>query len=455
MSGRVTGLPAMSVARAPRTRRVARSPRHEFNGRTFPFCIQPIAIAPVLPNETLTQLKLECRVKTDPLADPFLGWWVECHVFYVKHRDIDAYRGNTNFQDMMLQPDTSLATASVAGGATATYRLNGRADITRECLDTVVNWWFRAEGEAPADFVNALNGLPLARVSRDDWTDSLVKTSTVSAVDFDVDIDNSGTVTASEIDASMQQYYALLQTGALVNMTYEDWLGTYGVRKARVAVNRPELVRSYKKWTQPTNTVTQGTGAVTSACVWTLDEDLLSQKQYYFKEPGYLLAVMVAKPKIYRRPQPGAAVNVMVDARHWLPANSGSDQLISLIACDTVSGPLPTMTVAGGYTFDVRDLLVRGDQFLFSSPSVAGGDSVAAGAGWTISAGAGGGALSTAFSPTTALRPDYMAGTLGSWGTFFAGAGVAGTTMIQAEGYIRPTIQGSVVDLTPGVPIRA
>lgn len=453
--------PALAVSRAPRVRRVSRSPRHEFQGGTYPFSIQPIAILPVLPNETLTALKLEARIKTDPLISPFIGWWTEVHVFYVKHRDLDAHNGNTYFQDMVLQPDTDISSTlgTVSGSAGPTYRIHGKPDFTKECLDCVVDWWFRDEGEVAGDFVNPYTNLPIARNGRSDWMDSLVDRDQFNDPDFPVDIDNSGTITARDIDVSMQQYMQLLQTGALVNMTYEDWLSTYGVRQPRVAVNKPELIRSFKQWTQPTNTVTQTTGTVTSACVWTLNENLLTQKQYFFKEPGFILALSVTKPKMYRGKQTGAAVNMLTNAPSWLPATMREDQTISLIAFDSVSGPVANSVVSvmgsTGAMFDSRDLFVHGDQFLFAAPSVAGGDSVAGAGAYSVPAG-GGHATFMAFedSPDSNGRPDYNTGSgTSAWGSYFV-ATTPAATQIRMEGYLRPTISGQVTDLTPGVPVR-
>lgn len=437
-------------------RRVMRSPRHEFYVRTFPWCLQPVAIAPVLPGDTLKNARIEYRAVTDPLDSKLLGWWNEMHVFYVKHRDIDAYNGNTSYQDMVLQPNPTTTLASVSGGGYATYRINGRHDHVQECLNTVTAWFFRNEGEAPNAFTEAFTGLPLQRLGRNDWMDSLVETSVVGDVDLDVDLDGNDTVMASEVDAAMRQYMTLLQQGALVDMTYEDFLATYGVNPGRQPINRPELLRSIRQWTQPSNTVTQGTGAVTSACVWSVSE-AISKKDYFFKEPGFIFALTVSRPKVYRNRQTGAAVNMLDTAYSWLPSALAADQTVSLVALDTVSGAIPSVTASGGlFTADMRDLFVHGDQFLMAAPSVAGADSVAAGGVWGANLPAAQTSrMATLSSPIAASgRPDYPAGTATERAIYFAGS-TAETQCIEIEGFISLQIAGTTVDMTPGQPVRS
>lgn len=439
-------------------RRSMRSPRHEFYVRTFPWCIQPIAIAPVLPGDTLKNARIEYRAVTDPLDSKLLGWWNECHIFYVKHRDIDAYNETTTYQDMVLGASpTGPGFSTVSGGGYATYRVHGRHDHTQECLNVVTNWFFRDDGEAPGDFTEEFTGLPLQRLGRTDWMDSLQATSFQTDQDINADLNADNEYMASEIDEAMRRYMLLLQQGALVDMTYEDFLATYGVNPGRVAVNKPELLRSIRQWTQPANTVTQGTGAVTSACVWSVSE-AISKKDYFFKEPGFIFAVTCTRPKVYRRRQTGAAVNLLDDAYKWLPSSLSNDLRVSLEALDTVSGPLGSVTPNGGlYTADMRDLFVHGDQFLYATPSVAGADSVAAGGVWGANlpaAQTGRMALLTSPNIADGGRPDYPDGTATERGIFFTGT-TAETQCIEIEGFISLQIAGTVVDMTPGQPVRS
>lgn len=423
-------------------RRRMRHPAHKFAIRTAPWCIQPVAIAPVIPGDTLEGARIQARVATDPLAAKLLGWWTELHLFYVKHRDTSE---SANLQSMVLSPPSAVATSTVSGGGRATYRLHGKPDFVSLALTAVVNWYFRDEGETASNFVCSLNNLPLAKIGVTDWTMSLQKTSNITAVDVALD----GTPTASEVEAALIQYEWLRQNN-LVQMTYEDWLATYGVRVETPAVNRPELLRSIREWSYPTNTITQGTGAVSSACVWSIAERV--DKKRFFSEPGWLLAVSVTKPKVLRRLQPGAASNLMTDAYTWLPAVLRDDPYTSLVAMDTVSGALPDIDIAS-MTADIKDLLVYGDQFLAVTPSVAGGDSVAASGAWSANGGQTSLTGAITGGDVTSGRLDYPLGTLAERNQLFVGQ-VNETSLIQLDGVISFDIASSVVDTTPGVPNR-
>lgn len=441
----------------PASGRVGRHPKHRFYARTAPWCIQPLAIAPVIPGETLENAHFEGRVVTDPLNSKLLGWTCEFHVFYVKHRDIDYQRSATSWQDVMLGHTTVYSGAgTVAGGGKATYRLNGRPDMVKECLDVIVQRWFRDEGETASQHTNALNGLPLQKLGVQDWTDSFVSGSVVSSPtgDFAVDLDTSGVIKASEIERSMEMWEWLKQNN-WTDMSYEDFLGTYGVRQPRVQEHFPELLRSFRSWTYPSNTVSQGTGAVSSAAVWSPEFSI--NKARFFSEPGFLVLVGIAKPKVYRRKQTGAAVNQMTTAFSWLPAVLRDNPETSQLEATSITGAIGSITINGGIqSFDCRDLLLYGDQYLAATPSVAGGDSVAAAGAWSVN---GGSAYSKAFGvidgvgPTDG-RPDYPLGTLAERTDLFAGT-VNETTLIEFEGLIQFHVRGTVVDQTPGQPIRA
>lgn len=439
----------------PDQSRTMRSPDHHFQIRTPPFCIQPVAIAPVLPGDTLERCRVAARVVTDPLDGKMLGWWTRLHLFYVKHRDTDY---SDELQAMVLQPFTATGLPTVSGGGYATNRLNGRFDQVKACLDVVTRWYFRDEGEDETDHVHAFTGLPMAKLDWSNWRNSLQATTTLGATaagDVNVDINASGTITASEVQFAMQEYQWLQQNN-LTNMTYEDWLATYGVRTRRAEVNRPERLWDGKWWTFPSNTVTQGTGAVTSAATWSIAEQpRFGGQGKFFAEPGWLLLVSVTMPKPMLRSQTGAAVNMLDNAFGWLPAVLRNDPSTSLMAFDTVNGAISSDTANGGlYTFDARDLFMYGDQFYYIAPSVAGADSVAAGGvAMTNIPTAERVKLPMSFNLNTG-RYDYPGGSLAEANIFFAGT-TNETNLVQIDGLFTPHIRSTVVDTTPGVPVRA
>lgn len=434
-----TGMPLRAQAR------VMRHPHHHFTVRSAPWNIQPVAIAPVIPGETLENARIQARVVTDPLASKLLGWWTEFHLFYVKHRDTSE---SAHLQNMVLNPFAATGVATVAGSAGPTYKVNGRPDYAQLCLNAVVDWYFRDQGEDHTTFVDTVSGLPLAKFGRSDWQNSRIKTSLLTTDDVSL----TGLLdTASELEGALIQYEWLKQNN-LTDMTYEDWLATYGVRTQRAEVLRPELLRSIREFSFPTNTVTQGTGAVTSAVVWSIAEKV--EKKRFFNEPGWLFLVSVTKPKIYRRSQRGAVANIMDTAYTWLPAVLRDDPTTSLVACDSVTGPLSNDATIVPYTIDIRDLLLYGDQWQSIAPSVAGAGTVGAGAYWPA------GIASPEYNKMGTVLDDLQSS--GDRGDYphanTRNACFAGTThetrLVQIEGVISFDVASSVIDTSPGVPTR-
>ena len=82
-----------------RTGRKTRNPVYNWNIETMPWQIQPFCLAPVLPGETMKNIKFQARVVSDPIVNPLIGWHKEYYWFYVKLRDMT---GKEDFEDMML-----------------------------------------------------------------------------------------------------------------------------------------------------------------------------------------------------------------------------------------------------------------------------------------------------------------------------------------------------------------
>lgn len=343
------------------TGRVTRSPQHSFNLRTRPFAISPFMIAPVMPGETLKRFLMQARVVSDPVANPLIGWWKEYYWFYVKHRDLDD---RDELTQMMLDPAWTIADVD-STTAVPQYYFAGNATVPQidwvgKCLKRVVEEYFRAEGESWNNYT--IDGLPAAAVNRNDWFDSVNDVGTAYP---DVAVDGADgsaaddAITASEVDAAMRQWQFQRLQG-LTEMTYEDWLATYGVHTPKVEVHRPELLRYVRDWTYPTNTVDPATGAPSSAMSWSFAES--SEKSRYFAEPGFILGVTVARPKLYFGKQRGAGVALLQDWATWLPAAWTNDRAISLRQVAANAGIVKD--AAAAFTVDVRDLFLYGDQFL-------------------------------------------------------------------------------------------
>ncbi|MBR1134128.1 hypothetical protein, partial [Bradyrhizobium iriomotense] len=296
--------PQVSVVPAPRVNRVLRKPTHHFHLRQRPWQLQPSFIAPVLPGETMKNLLLQARVVTDPIKNPLIGWWYEHYVFYVKHRDL---ADRDTLEDMMLDPSWSAA-ALQSASEVETYHVGSRINWAKKCLQRVTETYFRNEDEAWNGFTinsNAGTAMPVASVNDQSWLDSVRNDADYEAVDPVVQdgADTGTSLNASEVQQALRMYQ-LQRMNNFTDMSYEEFLSTYGVHVKAAEDHIPELVRYVREWTYPTSHVEPTTGAPTSACSWKIAER--ADKDRFFKEPGFLFGVCVVRPKVYRSKQIGS-----------------------------------------------------------------------------------------------------------------------------------------------------
>jgi len=371
----------LGVARSVPSR-VPRRPNHSHHLRHKPHVLQPFCIAPVLAGETLKNVLLQDRVVTDPVKGRLIGWWLEHWYFYVPLRAIqDSVFGaqtagvpgdRTPIENMLLNQLSPLAAATYATASTnltnfyeydAGAESSNMAQWLRSITDVVAQHYFVDEGMT----TQTIDGLPLLKMNASGWTDSVFKESELP--DVDVPIDDTPTpdeVDLGSLDGYYQTYLALKQQ-TLSDMTFEDYLATFGVKRKKQDVLAPELLMYRKDWTYPTNTIgTSGAdlGVPSAACSWSVTER--SDKQRFFKEPGFIVGFTCARPKLYLARQRGYAAMHMADAFSWLPASLRQNVETSLKRAAAATGVLGGTGArdTDAYIFDMRDLLVRGDQFV-------------------------------------------------------------------------------------------
>lgn len=341
--------------------RVTRSPQHTFQVEHVPFDIQPFMIAPVLPGDTLKNVLLQSRVVTDPVKNPLIGWWIEHYLFYVKLTDLDD---RDTFTALMLSTTANLSAGTFYGTADnpALYFNPGTSsayDFVGACLKRVTETYFRDDGESwTAD--TGTTGIPKAKTGRSDWLDSLVLDGVESTPD---DLRGTEPGYVEDQSAAYQEMYDRMRMMRLTTFTYEEWLRDQGIRGIQAEKpHRPELIRFSREWQYPSNTVNPADGTVASAVSWSIQER--ADKDRFFKEPGFVFGVTVARPKIYMSAQVLPAVSMLSDALSWLPAALRERPELSLRKFVDTDGPLRIGTTGSkSYWVDIRDLFVYGDQF--------------------------------------------------------------------------------------------
>lgn len=351
----------VQVVNAPRTGRVTRSPRHTFQLRQRPFLLQPFMIAPVLPGETMKSLLLQARCVTDPIANPLIGWWNEYYFFYVKHRDL---AGRDDFSEMMLDLDKDMSAYDRSTASAVMYAKAGDRNWLALCLDRITEEYFRADDETTAPLIDTL---PVVKINSDSVLNSAILDDNLELpIDEDVDANADSVITASEVDAAMRNWQ-FQRANNLTDMSYEDFLATYGIRPKPEEHHRPELIRYVRDWQYPSNTVDPATGIPSSAVSWAISER--ADKDRFFREPGFIVGVTVQRPKVYLRNQDSAVPGHLRNALDWLPAIMRDDPWTSMRKYAETGGPFSVVSDAGGYWLDVKDLFLYGDQFLNFAPA--------------------------------------------------------------------------------------
>lgn len=355
-------------------RRIQRAPQHTFQLKTRPFQIQPFMISPVLPGETLLNLVHQSRTVTNPIKDKLCGWWTEHFYFYVRLRDIEFHAGQQFVDAMVTDPANYNPAAMRTSADPKFYHAAGGTNWARYALQTIVEYYFRDQGE---DWdVSLLDGLPMAQVANKTWLDSLTLDDEKRDAERDVnmDLNDDGDITVQEAITAQEIWQAQRDAG-LEQMDYEDWIRTFGVtipeEPTSFNEHKPELLRYYRQWQYPVNTVDPVSGTPSSAVSWV--SAFTADKNRMFKEPGFIIGLQVTKPKVYIKDVTGSLANFMERLENWLPALSHAHYEKGFINFGPAAGPAPNQFTDGtdpqGYWVDFRDLLVHGDQFLNFAPA--------------------------------------------------------------------------------------
>lgn len=340
---------------SPTTKRVPRRPAHTFHLRQRPFTIQPFCIAPVLPGETLKNALLQSRVVTDPIQNPLIGWWQEYYVFYVKLRQMgDA----ADYEEMLIDFSKDMSSLYDASADVYCYHNSG-LNYTREALNLIVDKYFRSEGETTN--VVTIDGMPCAKVWGESWLNSVQEDADV---DETVYTNTYADIDIAELDTKYQTWLTL-RAQNMVDMDFDDYLASFGVRKQDTQQNdTPELLRFIRDWQYPTNTIDPSDGSAASAVSWAISERI--DKDRFFNEPGFVFGVTISRPKVYVDKQRESASHLLEGVMPWLPAVLSDKPETSLQKVTGGNGPLGGLfatPTTNDYWVDIKDLFMHGDQF--------------------------------------------------------------------------------------------
>lgn len=354
-----TGISASVVPMAQNKRRVRR-PTHPFALRHGAFAIQPFFIAPVQAGETLKSALVQHRSVTDPIKNAVTGWWLEHFIFYVKLTQT-AVPVDFLFTPGLAIPGANLVTANSQTNYQQYTAGEQNVNWLGECMKPIVTHYFRSDDEDESLVAGKWGNVYIAgRVGVDIFESAMAATVLSGVTDVNVDLNASGTIMVGEIETAFREYQLRKQNN-LTSMTFEDYLAQNGVNvpSEKFDAGKPELIRYNRDWTYPTNTIEPTTGSAASACSWA--GSMRADKDRFFAEPGFLIGVQCARPKVYLSGQNGTLTGFLNSANKWLPRWLNQDALAAIeniaIASNSVDNP-------AAIAIDLRDLFERGEQFI-------------------------------------------------------------------------------------------
>jgi hypothetical protein len=327
-------------------KRHTRRPTFPMAGTMSPYGFHPLMAHPVLPGETLQSATAKMKFISKPVAHPLVGAWLETWLCYVKFTDIDR-----NLGEMFIKDDVSTSGYVASTGDPRYFVQSGQIDWIRMCVDKIHNAYFLDEGETRRD----IDGVPMCKINNRSWYQNMIFKPADDAVPV-----TDGSDTYAHLSG-----WAMLQQMQMTELTYEQYLETYGVKPNQANDGDPEILRFHRSWTQPTNHVEPSTGAPSSAFVWS--EEIKMDKPKRFTEPGFVVLMGCIRPKLFQDNLAASMVGSLWGFSDWFPSYNLEDPTAgvkTLAKDDPVFYGTATDEGDEELLYDHRDLLSHGEQFI-------------------------------------------------------------------------------------------
>jgi len=336
---------AIQVVQPGDTRtRTTRTPNFPIAGTIQPQGVYPLCAVPVLPGETLTRMQTRIRLISKPIAHPLVGSWYEGWMFYVKLTDLDRALG-----EMFIRDDVSTDGHTAAATKARFFTTAGQIDWVQKCYDRIIEAYFVNEGEtAPT-----IDGVAMAKLQNMWWGQNLV---------FQ-EVGQDPAEEMQELQDGLDPYQMARMMG-MSELTYEQYLKQYGVQTVKTEIGKPEVLRYWRSWTQPTNAIDPATGAPSSALAWS--EDIKAEKDIYFREPGFLVCLQTVRPKFYLPQLTSSMVGELWGFSDWFPAHQLKQTGYGVKPLSSLDGLFQNVNgdAARNLWYDRSDFLSHGEQFV-------------------------------------------------------------------------------------------
>ena len=144
----------------------------------------------------------------------------------------------------MFVSNESIASHQDADGNAVTYCPPGGVDFVLNAVRRVVDEYFHDEGESYS--IAEIDGIPLCQIygrGRSDAFDKLTLASAYADHRQELDADGDGTIyVGDEMNRAFQEW-AVAHDAGIIDMTYDDWMKTYGGRAVETDIDRVDYHR--------------------------------------------------------------------------------------------------------------------------------------------------------------------------------------------------------------------
>lgn len=329
-------------------KRMTRTPNFPIVGACKPFGLYPTFFHPVLPGETLSQAVTKQTLVSSPVKSPLCGCWLETWMFYVKLTDIDR-----NLSAMFISNDLASTTYEAVADRPRYFTKAGQIDWCYLASEVIHNHFFLDEDESPL----TIDGVHKIKRIVKDFTESGIKTSADDGL--------PEPSAQEDVQDQLTAYMAMRQMG-MASLSYEDYLKTYGVQTVQVEEGEPEMLSYRRYWTLPSNTIDPTDGSPSGAWYWRIDEK--SEKNYRFKEPGFIVAMQAVRPKVFDSTQVASFNGELWGFSDWFPSYTLHDPSAGIKKFAVDGNPVFDQVGEGTNTYDLwfdhRDFLSYGEQFI-------------------------------------------------------------------------------------------
>ncbi|ADR52447.1 hypothetical protein CKC_03490 [Candidatus Liberibacter solanacearum CLso-ZC1] len=339
-----------------------RHPKFPIRGAFSPFQLQPVCLAPVFGGETVEKVNVNLKLVSSRLKNSLSGFWHEFYCFYIPLISFDdMYLDLAKFSSDSTINNVDSYCESVESGKKLNYYHRSGINYIKRCLKSVTETYFRPrENNVAVSWDKyTYKGLPICHVQSKGYIQDFLP---------DEEIEQSVEETAeSEQYKTWEKLYAEGSTA----FSFSDYMRYFGfdierIKEEKVKLREPyppELLGFHRSYQMPRDHYDISTGKYVSNLKFDYNSMLCyRRKRKYLNHPGFVLSLMVLRPKVYAKDQLGTFTSYMSDLNLFQPDVLRSDYNHSVRIFEKNKGVYSGRD--SEYMIDFADLYRNGEQFV-------------------------------------------------------------------------------------------